>query len=127
MSGLRTNRVHAVGVYKSRTGLTPDQIKARAPAIFELIKNILIVQQNLLKYEVSFKVERLPKTLAGDLSLQETELDTLILVEGTSRKKIREALTSSEYRQVLARSLEHATTREDFHFFSGEFLTVVDN
>jgi hypothetical protein len=52
MSGLRADRVRAIGVYKSRTGLTPDQIKARAPAIFELIKNIPIVQQNLLKYEV---------------------------------------------------------------------------
>jgi hypothetical protein len=37
-----------------------------------------------------------------------------------------QALTSAEYRTVIAGALEHATTLENYHWFSGEFITVIE-
>jgi hypothetical protein len=58
MSALCAAGVRAIGIYKSCSGLTPAEMEANAPHIFELIKAMLIkampiVQQNILKYEVS--------------------------------------------------------------------------
>ncbi|KAJ7782166.1 hypothetical protein B0H14DRAFT_2715592 [Mycena olivaceomarginata] len=126
MSGLRTDRVRAIGIFKNRPGVTNEDAKANGPRLVEKIKSIPSVQENLLKYEVTFKTERLPKTLASELGLQDTDFSTMILVEGASHEKIRAALTSPEYRKVIAGALEHATTLENYHWFSGEFITVIE-
>ncbi|KAJ7875581.1 hypothetical protein B0H14DRAFT_3437141 [Mycena olivaceomarginata] len=85
-----------------------------------------IMQKNLLEYEASFKTERLSGTLASGLGLRETEFSVMILVEAATHEKIHETLTDPGYRKLLAGALEHITTREDFHFFPAEFVTMID-
>ncbi|KAJ7106579.1 hypothetical protein C8R44DRAFT_745067 [Mycena epipterygia] len=122
----RKDRVRAIGVFKARAELTPDQLQARALKMVEAVNALPIMQQNLLKYEVSFKVESSSGTLAGALGLRETELSAMVLVEAESHEKIRETRTDAGYRRLLASSLENITSREDFHFFPAEFVTVID-
>ncbi|KAF8143118.1 hypothetical protein K438DRAFT_1994217 [Mycena galopus ATCC 62051] len=123
---IRTDRVRAIGVFKARTELSSDDIHARAQQMIDSVKALPIMQQNLLKYEVSFKTERPTGTLASELGLQETECSAMILVEAASHEKIHETLTDPGYRKLLAGALEHITTREDFHFFPAEFTTIID-
>ncbi|KAJ6559541.1 hypothetical protein B0H19DRAFT_1260253 [Mycena capillaripes] len=123
---IRTDRVRAIGVFKARTELSSDDIHARALKMVESVKALPIMQENLLKYEVSFKTERPSGTLASELGLQETEFSAMILVEAASHEKIHETLTDPGYRKLLAGALEHITTREDFHFFPAEFTTIID-
>ncbi|KAF8134125.1 hypothetical protein K438DRAFT_1997837 [Mycena galopus ATCC 62051] len=123
---IRTDRVRAIGVFKARTELSSDDIHARAQQMIDSVKGLPIMQQNLLKYEVSFKTERPTGTLASELGLQETEFSAMILVEAASHEKIHETLTDPGYRKLLAGALEHITTREDFHFFPAEFTTIID-
>ncbi|KAJ7601889.1 hypothetical protein DFH06DRAFT_1311735 [Mycena polygramma] len=123
---LRKDRVRAIGVFKARTQLTEDDIHARAGQMIQAVKALPIMQENLLKYEVSFKTERPGPTLASELGLQETEFSAMILVEAASHDKIHETLTDPGYRKLLAGALEHITTREDFHFFPAEYTTIID-
>ncbi|KAF8167070.1 hypothetical protein K438DRAFT_1774808 [Mycena galopus ATCC 62051] len=123
---LRTDRVRAVGFFKHRPEVTKDDAKTNGPKIVEKVKAIPLIQQNLLKYEITFKAERLGTTLASDLGLNDTEFFCMILVEATSHEKIREALTCPEYKRVIAGAIEHATTVENYHWFSGEFITVLE-
>ncbi|KAF8178975.1 hypothetical protein K438DRAFT_1769113 [Mycena galopus ATCC 62051] len=123
---LRTDRVRAVGIFKNRPGVTKEEAKAHGPRIVEMVKAVPLVQQNLLKYEITIKTERLPTTLASDLGLKETQFACLILAEADSHEKIREVLTSPEYKKIIQGTLENATTMDDYHYFSGEFVTVID-
>ncbi|KAJ7798033.1 hypothetical protein B0H14DRAFT_3492980 [Mycena olivaceomarginata] len=123
---IRKDRVRAIGVFKARAELSNDDIHARAEKMIAAVKALPIMQQNLLKYEVSFKTERPAGTLASELGLQETEFSVMILVEAASHEKIHETLTDPGYRKLLAGALEHITTREDFHFFPAEFTTIID-
>ncbi|KAF7362934.1 hypothetical protein MVEN_00644400 [Mycena venus] len=123
---LRTDRVRAIGLIKFRSDLSSDDLKANGVRLVEVVKSIPLIQQNLLKYEVTFKKEKLATTLASDLGLRETEAGMMVLVEATSHEKIREALTCPEYKKIIAGALEHATTAENYTWFSGEFLTVID-
>ncbi|KAJ7161167.1 hypothetical protein C8R46DRAFT_270532 [Mycena filopes] len=123
---LRTDRVRAIGLFKARGELTPDQLQERAMKMVSVVRELPIFQENLLKYEVSVKTEQPAGTLASALGLQETEFSVLILVEAESHEKIRAALTDDSYRKLLAGALEHITTREDFHFFPAEFITAID-
>ncbi|KAJ7901500.1 hypothetical protein B0H13DRAFT_2335987 [Mycena leptocephala] len=127
MTGPRTDKVRAIAIWKPTRGeFTAEQVKENAPKVIEHVRAMPIMQQNITKYEVSFKAERLDKSLASDLGLKETDFSVMILVEGTSHQKIREALTSPEYKEVVKGALDHATTLDDFHFFSAEFVTVID-
>jgi len=126
MPGLRSDRVRAIGIFKSRPCSSNENDKVNGPRLVEAVKAIPIVQQNLLKYELSFKAERLGKTLANDLGLQDTDFSVMVLVEGASHEKIREALMSPEYRKVVSGALEHSTALENYHWFSAEFVTVID-
>ncbi|KAJ7867448.1 hypothetical protein B0H13DRAFT_2351943 [Mycena leptocephala] len=127
MTGPRTDKVRAIAIWKPTRGeFTAEQVKENTPKVIEHIRAMPIMQQNITKYEVSFKAERLDKSLASDLGLKETDFSVMILVEGTSHQKIREALTSPEYKEVVKGALDHATTLDDFHFFSAEFVTVID-
>ncbi|KAF8179031.1 hypothetical protein K438DRAFT_1769167 [Mycena galopus ATCC 62051] len=123
---LRTDRVRAIGFFKPRPEVTKEDAKANGPKIVEKVKAIPLIQQNLLKYEITFKAERLGTTLASDLGLNDTEFSCMILVEATSHEKIREALTCPEYKRMIAGAIEHATTIENYHWFSGEFITVLE-
>ncbi|KAF8179023.1 hypothetical protein K438DRAFT_1257738 [Mycena galopus ATCC 62051] len=123
---LRTDRVRAIGFFKHRAEVSKDEAKTKGPKIIEMVKAIPLVQQNILRYEITFKSERLGTTLASDLGLNDTEFSCMILVEGTSHEKIREALTCPEYKKLIAGALEHVTTIENYHWFSGEFITVLE-
>ncbi|KAF8178994.1 hypothetical protein K438DRAFT_1843356 [Mycena galopus ATCC 62051] len=123
---LRTDRVRAVGIFKHREGLSREDAKTHGPRIIEMVQAIPIAQQNLLKYEITVKAERLPTTLASDLGLKETGFSTLIIAEAASHEKLREVLTSPEYKKIIQGALDNATTIDDYHYFSGEFVTVID-
>ncbi|KAJ6493040.1 hypothetical protein C8R45DRAFT_1095558 [Mycena sanguinolenta] len=58
----------------------------------------------------------MPTTLVHDLGLKETEFTSIILIEVDSLEKIR------EYKEII----EHLKTPEDYHWFSGKTLTVID-
>ncbi|KAF7335237.1 hypothetical protein MSAN_02334100 [Mycena sanguinolenta] len=122
---VHTDVVRAIGIFKAKRDFTIDEINATAVPVAEAIRNIPIIKANLTKYEVSYKSERLPNTLAKDLGLNETPYTTVIIMEATSHEKIREALTHPDYKAVIAGALEHATTLEHFHFFSAEYMTVL--
>ncbi|KAF7352208.1 hypothetical protein MVEN_01184100 [Mycena venus] len=122
---LHTDAVRAIGIFKARREFTPEEINASAPQVIEHIRKIPIIQSNITKYEVSYKAERLGKTLASELGLNDTVYTTVIVIEGPSHEKIREALTHPDYLAVIKGSLEHATDLEHFHFFSAEFTTVI--
>ncbi|KAF7369437.1 hypothetical protein MVEN_00273000 [Mycena venus] len=121
---LRTDRVRAIGVMKLRSTLSNEDLKANGLRLIEVVKSIPAVQQNILKYEITIKKPGL--TLGPDMGLNETEFGIMVLVEATSHEKIREALTSPEYKKIVAGALENATTLDDYHWFSGEFVTVID-
>ncbi|KAF7344956.1 hypothetical protein MVEN_01658200 [Mycena venus] len=125
---LRTDRVRAIGLMKFRSSLSNEDLKANGLRLVEVVKSIPAVQQNILKYELTLQVpkEKLGTSLASALGLKETEFGMMVLVEAASHEKIREALTSPEYKKIIAGALEHATTLDDYHWFSGEFLTVID-
>ncbi|KAK7035576.1 hypothetical protein R3P38DRAFT_3350718 [Favolaschia claudopus] len=123
---LRTDRVRAVGLLRYRPGVTNEEAKANGPRLVETIKSIPIIQKNLLKYELTFKTERLGTTLASDLGLQEADTGVMVVVEAETHEKIREALTSPEYRKIIAGALENATSMDKYHWFSAEFMTVID-
>ncbi|KAF8207820.1 hypothetical protein K438DRAFT_1930809 [Mycena galopus ATCC 62051] len=122
---LHTDTVRAIGIFKSKREFTPEEINESAPKVIEHIKNIAILKEKLTKYEVSYKAERLPTSLAKDLGLNETHITTVIVVEAKSHQNIRDALTHPDYLAVVKGALEHATTVEDFHFFSAEYITVI--
>ncbi|KAJ6464540.1 hypothetical protein C8R45DRAFT_1107422 [Mycena sanguinolenta] len=122
---LHTDHVRAIGIFKSKRAFAAEEINTVAVPVAEAIRNIPIIKANLTKYDVSYKVERLPKTLASDLGLRETEITTVIIVEATSHEKIRQALTHPSYKPVIDGVLEHATNHEDFHFFSAEYIDVI--
>ncbi|KAJ6483112.1 hypothetical protein C8R45DRAFT_1215047 [Mycena sanguinolenta] len=127
MASLRTDRVRAIALIKNKTGVSnEDTIKSAAARLVERVKAMPLVQKNILKYELTVKVDRLPTTLAHDLGLKETEFTSMILIEADSHEKIRETLTSPEYKEIIKGALEHLTTPEDYHWFSGETLTVID-
>ncbi|KAJ7657343.1 hypothetical protein DFH06DRAFT_1473309 [Mycena polygramma] len=121
-----TSRVRAIGVWKGRRDFSHDEIAASAPQVIEHVKSIPIIQKNILKYDVSFKVEPAATTLASALGLKDTDFTCVILVEGASHEKIREALTSPEYLAVINGALDKSTTPEDFHFFPAEFISIID-
>ncbi|KAJ7259786.1 hypothetical protein C8J57DRAFT_1515152 [Mycena rebaudengoi] len=108
----RKDRVRAIGVFKARAELTREKVQELALKMVEAVK--------------SFKAERVSGTLASELGLQETEFSAMVLVEAESHDKIHEALTDPGYRKLLAGALEHMTTREDFHFFPAEFMTIIE-
>ncbi|KAJ6464587.1 hypothetical protein C8R45DRAFT_940072 [Mycena sanguinolenta] len=120
-----TDCVRAIGIFKTHQQLTPEEIQEQSSAIIEHIRSMPIIKANLTKYEVSYKVERLATTLASDLGLKETEFMTVVVVEGESHEKIREALTHPDFKAVIAGSLENAFNPDDFHFFSSEFVTII--
>ncbi|KAK6991751.1 hypothetical protein R3P38DRAFT_2741535 [Favolaschia claudopus] len=122
---LNTDTVRAIGIFKTRQEYTTAEIDKNLPAVIEHIKKIPVVQSNLTKYEVSYKAEKLPTTLAKDLGLKDTEFTTVVIVEGKSHEKIREALTHPDYLTVIKGSLDQVTTIDDFHFFAAEFATII--
>ncbi|KAJ7023649.1 hypothetical protein C8F04DRAFT_1233152 [Mycena alexandri] len=124
---LRTDRVRAIGIFKARATLTPEQLRELAMKNVAVLKQLPIIEENLLKYEVSFKTEQPSGTLASEIGLRETDFSIMILIEAVSHDKIRATLTHESYRKLLAGALEHITTLEDFHFFPAEFVTVLDN
>ncbi|KAJ7323890.1 hypothetical protein DFH08DRAFT_346647 [Mycena albidolilacea] len=123
---VRKDRVRAIAVFKARSELSSADILARAEQMIAAVQALPIMQENLLKYEASFKTERPSGTLASELGLRETEFSVMILVEAATHEKIHETLTDPGYRKLLAGALEHITTREDFHFFPAEFVTMID-
>ncbi|KAJ6499497.1 hypothetical protein DFH09DRAFT_1376041 [Mycena vulgaris] len=123
---VRTDRVRAIGIFKARAGTTSDKLNDRAAKMVETVKALPILQQNLLKYEVSFKAETGAGTLANALGLHETDLSVMILAEAESHEKLRQTLTDPGYRKLLAAALEHLTTAEDFTFFPAEFITIIE-
>ncbi|KAK7045213.1 hypothetical protein R3P38DRAFT_3177438 [Favolaschia claudopus] len=123
---LRKDRVRAIGIFKGRAELTDSDLRARADKMIEGVKALPIMQENLLRYEVSFKTERPEGTLASELGLQETPFQVMILIEAASHEKIHETLTDAGYRKLLAGALEHITTKDDFHLFPAEFVTIID-
>ncbi|KAF7333683.1 hypothetical protein MSAN_00524600 [Mycena sanguinolenta] len=128
MASLRTDRVRAIALVKNKAGVTNEEtVKGAAARLVERVKGIALVQKNISKYEVTVKVERMPNTLAKDLGLKDTDFTMMILIESDSHEKIRETLTSPEYKEIIKGALEHLTTPEDYHWFSGEILTVIDN
>ncbi|KAJ6462276.1 hypothetical protein C8R47DRAFT_1202249 [Mycena vitilis] len=122
-----SGRVRAIAVWKGKDlGQTPEQLKESGAKIVEHLKSIPILQEKLLKYDVSRKHETLPNTLAKDLGLKDTEFTTVIIVEAKTHEDIRAALTHPDYLAVVNGALEHATTLDDFHFFSAEFVSIID-
>ncbi|KAF7371187.1 hypothetical protein MSAN_00754200 [Mycena sanguinolenta] len=96
---------------KNKAGVSnEDTIKAAAARLIERVRAMPLVQKNILKYELTVKVDRLPTTLAHDLGLKETEFTSMILIEADSHEKIRETLTSPEYKEIIKGALEHLTT-----------------
>ncbi|KAF7373160.1 EthD domain-containing protein [Mycena sanguinolenta] len=128
MASLRTDRVRAVALIKNRAGVSnEDTIKQAAARLMERVRAMPLVQKNILKYEITVNVDhRLPTTLAHDLGLKQTEFSSIILIEADSHEKIRETLTSPEYKEMIKGALEHITSLDDYHWFSGETLTVID-
>ncbi|KAJ7433097.1 hypothetical protein B0H11DRAFT_2377156 [Mycena galericulata] len=121
----RKDRVRAIGVFKARAELNPAELEARALRMVDAVKSLPIMQENLLKYEVSKKGRG--GTLASELGLHETGFTTMILVEAESHEKIHATLTDPGYRKLLAGALEHITTLEDFHFFRRSSLLSLIN
>ncbi|KAJ6453712.1 hypothetical protein C8R45DRAFT_944938 [Mycena sanguinolenta] len=121
-----SGRARAIAIFKTRTQLSPDDVRANLNKMIESVNSLPIIQENILKYEVSIKSERPSGTLAGELGLQETEFSAVVLIEAASQDKLHETLTDPGYRKLLAGALEHFTTREDFHFFPAEVTTVID-
>lgn len=56
---LQTDVVRAIGIFKARRELTPEEIQENAPMVISHIKGIPIIKQNLTKYDV---VRRLSAT-----------------------------------------------------------------
>ncbi|KAF7373149.1 hypothetical protein MSAN_00522900 [Mycena sanguinolenta] len=126
MASLRTDKVRAIAIVKNKAGVTNEEtIKGAASRLVERVKAMPLIQKNITRYEVTVKVERMPNTLAKDLGLKDTDFTMMILVEADSHEKIREALTSPEYKEIIKGALEHVTTADDYHWFSGEILTVI--
>ncbi|KAJ6462776.1 hypothetical protein C8R47DRAFT_1202133 [Mycena vitilis] len=119
-------RVRAIAMWKSKTSGSNEEIKAQGEKIVAHIKSLDCLTKNLLKYDVSRKHETLPTTLAADLGLKDTEFTTVIIIEAETHEKIREALTHPDYLAVVKGALDHATTLENFHFFSAEYVTIID-
>ncbi|KAJ6529921.1 hypothetical protein DFH09DRAFT_1184894 [Mycena vulgaris] len=124
---VRTDRVRAIGIFKARAGITPAELQESTSKMVQTVKALPIMQQNLLKYEVSFKAETGAGTLASALGLHETDLSVMVLAEAESHEKLRKTLTDAGYRKLLADALEHLTSAEDFHFFPAEFITIIEN
>ncbi|KAJ7369086.1 hypothetical protein DFH08DRAFT_929034 [Mycena albidolilacea] len=122
---LHSDRVRAIGIFKARREFTPEEINENAPQVIDHVRNLPIIKSNITKYEVAYKVEKFPQTLASTLGLREAEYTTVIIVEGLSHEKIREALAHPDYLAVIKGTLEHATHLEHFEFFSAEFVTVI--
>ncbi|KAF8205180.1 hypothetical protein K438DRAFT_1818689 [Mycena galopus ATCC 62051] len=91
-----------------------------------MVKAIPLVQQNLLKWEITIKTDRLLTTLASDLRLTDTGFSALIIAEAATHEKLREVLTSPEYKKIIQGTLGNVTTVDDYHYFSGEFVTVIE-
>ncbi|KAF7341681.1 hypothetical protein MSAN_02066400 [Mycena sanguinolenta] len=123
---MTAGRARAIAVFKTRTQLSPDDVRASLNHMIEAVKGLPIIQENFLKYEVSIKSERPSGTLASELGLQETEFSAMVLMEAESQDKIHKTLTDPGYRKLLAGALEHFTEREHFHFFPAEVTTVID-
>ncbi|KAJ7648697.1 hypothetical protein DFH06DRAFT_1332310 [Mycena polygramma] len=68
---LRTDRVRAIGIMKLPANVSGDAVKAKAQKLFDDVKAIPAVQQNLLKYEVTVKKPGL--TLGTDMGLKESD------------------------------------------------------
>ncbi|KAJ7339022.1 hypothetical protein DFH08DRAFT_1082520 [Mycena albidolilacea] len=122
---LHTDRVRAIGIFKARRDFTPEEINESAPKVIEHIRSLEIIKKNITKYEVAYKVEKFPKSLASELGLKESEYTTVIIIESTSHEKIREALSHPDYLAVIKGALENATDLDHFHFFSAEFVTLI--
>ncbi|KAF8207812.1 hypothetical protein K438DRAFT_1962083 [Mycena galopus ATCC 62051] len=123
---LHTDTVRAICVYTNRREFTQDEIKEQGSKIVEAIRSMPIIKANITKYEVCVKAERLGTTLAADLGLNETEFTTVVIIEGPSHEKVREALTHPDYRALLEGGFKHgATTKEDVHIFSSEYITII--
>ncbi|KAF7352198.1 hypothetical protein MVEN_01183100 [Mycena venus] len=122
---LHTDVVRAIGIWKSKRSFSPEEIEKNFPPMIEHVRNIPIVKSNITKYEVSYKVERLGTSLASDLGLKEAELTTVVLIEGKSHEKIREALTHPDYKAGLKGVLDGMTDLDNIDFFSAEFVTVI--
>ncbi|KAJ7255113.1 hypothetical protein B0H12DRAFT_1114222 [Mycena haematopus] len=126
MASLRTDKVRAIALIKNKAGVTNEEtIKGAAARLMERVRAMPLIQKNISKYELMVKVERLPTTLASDLGLKETAFTGVVLIEADSHEKIREALTSPEYKEIIKGALEHITTIDDYHWFSAETLTVI--
>ncbi|KAJ7681938.1 hypothetical protein DFH06DRAFT_1289620 [Mycena polygramma] len=122
-----STRVRAIAFWKEKDlGLTPEQVKEGGAKIIEQIKSIPILQQNLLKYDISRKAEKLPTTLAHDLGLKDTEYTTVIIAEAETHEKLREALTHPDFLAITKGALSQATNKDDLHFFSAEYVTIID-
>ncbi|KAJ7610720.1 hypothetical protein DFH06DRAFT_1233262 [Mycena polygramma] len=121
---LRTDRVRAIGIMKLRANVAGEDLKAKAQGLIAAVKAIPAIQQNILKYEITVKHPGL--TLASEMGLKESDLGLMVLVEAASHDKIKAALTSPEYKKIVADALATTTSIDDYHWFSGEFVTVID-
>ncbi|KAJ6478093.1 hypothetical protein C8R47DRAFT_1219642 [Mycena vitilis] len=121
---LRTDRVRAIGILNMPHNVDGEAVRAKALKLFEAVKAIPAVQQNILKYEVTVKKPGL--TLGTDMGLKESELGIVVLVEAASHENIHAALTSPEYKKIVADELATGADPEHYHWFSGEFVTVID-
>ncbi|KAJ7745894.1 hypothetical protein DFH07DRAFT_13467 [Mycena maculata] len=122
----RKDRVRAIGVLKARADITSEELQTRAFALVEAVKALPIMQKNLLKYEVSFRSDGGSGELVKALGLRETEFSVMVLAETDSHEKMHETLTDPEYLKLLDGALQTITTREDFHVFPAEFVTIID-
>ncbi|KAJ7142820.1 hypothetical protein C8R44DRAFT_866108 [Mycena epipterygia] len=122
----RTDRVRTVVVFKGREDLAPDQVRALVLQVVEDFKALPIVQKNILKFEISLRVDGEHTKLANALGLRETEFHALSVVEAESHEKILEVVADPEYRKLLENILQEITGAENFHAFPAEFVTVID-
>ncbi|KAJ7438799.1 hypothetical protein B0H11DRAFT_2293665 [Mycena galericulata] len=122
----RKDRVRAIGFFKARANLTPDDLQSRAFEMIEAVKAIPIMQKNLLKYEVSFRADGGSGELVKALGLRETDFCAMVMAETESHEKMHEALTDPAYLKILEGALQTITSHEDFHVFPAEFVTIID-
>ncbi|KAJ7142821.1 hypothetical protein C8R44DRAFT_866109 [Mycena epipterygia] len=122
----RTDRVCVVVAFKGREDLTGDQVRALVLQVVEDLKALPLVQKNILKFEVSLRVDDAHTKLANALGLPETEFCGLSVWEADSHEKIIEVVEDPAYAKILESILQGVTGTENFHVFPAEFITIID-
>ncbi|KAJ7167849.1 hypothetical protein C8R46DRAFT_1350772 [Mycena filopes] len=117
---LHKDRIRLVGLIHRLDGISNKEFQARMLNLVASIKELPVMQKNLLKYEMAFRVggakdAKLVETLALSTN---TDYSAVVTVEVENHEKLMEAVEDPSFLKLLDTAYTEVFRREDFEVFT---------